>query len=73
LFHLHSRHGKRKNFIVKIVTNGQILTGHEDKAKVVIEFYENLLGTVDTLKTRYLCIQALSQDKKQAVHPRPAI
>jgi hypothetical protein len=44
-FHLHSKHRKRKNCIAKIVANGQILTGHEDKAKAVNEFYENLLGT----------------------------
>jgi hypothetical protein len=27
---------------------------------------------VDTLKTKYPCIQALSQDKEQGVHPRAA-
>jgi hypothetical protein len=45
LFHLHSRHCKRKNFITKIVANGHIFTSHEDKAEAVNEFYENLLGT----------------------------
>jgi hypothetical protein len=45
LFHLHSWHRKRKNFIAKIVADGQILTNHEDKARVVNDFYENLLGT----------------------------
>jgi hypothetical protein len=45
LFHLHSRHRKWKNSIAKIVADGQILTNHEDKARAVNDFYENLLGT----------------------------
>jgi hypothetical protein len=45
LFHLHSRHRKRKNFIANIAADGQILTNHEDKARAANDFYENLFGT----------------------------
>jgi hypothetical protein len=45
LFQLHARHRKRKNFIGKLVSGDQIYTKHEDKARLVDDFYENLLGT----------------------------
>jgi hypothetical protein len=44
LFHLHSWHRKRKNFIAKIVIVGHTLTNHDDKANAMFEYYENLLG-----------------------------
>jgi hypothetical protein len=44
LFHLHARHRKRKNFIAKIIDGERICTSHEDKAAVIDEFFENLLG-----------------------------
>ena len=47
LFHLHARQRKRKNFIGKIVSGEHICTSHEDKAAVIDEFYENLLGKCD--------------------------
>jgi mannosylglycoprotein endo-beta-mannosidase len=42
---MHTRHQKRKNFIGKLITGEQICTSHEDKAAVIDDFYENLLGT----------------------------
>ena len=45
LFHLHARHRKRKNFISSLVSDdGLVLTKHEEKEKIVNEFYYNLLG-----------------------------
>jgi hypothetical protein len=44
LFHLHARHRKRKNFIAKLISGDQICTGQHEKAGVIDEFYENLLG-----------------------------
>jgi hypothetical protein len=44
LFHLHARHRKRKNFSAKLTSGGHIYTGHEDKAQVVGQFYDELLG-----------------------------
>jgi len=38
LFHSHARHGKRKNFIAKIVSEDQVLTNHEDKAGAIFDF-----------------------------------
>jgi hypothetical protein len=45
LFHLHARHHKQTNFIAKLVSGDHIYTKHEDKAQMVDQFYENLLGT----------------------------
>jgi len=45
LFHLHARHRKRKNFIGKLTAGDRICTSHEDKAAIIDDFYENLLGT----------------------------
>jgi len=44
LFHLHARH-RRKNFIGKISDGDQVLTTHEDKERVIYNFYNGLLGT----------------------------
>jgi hypothetical protein len=45
LFHLHARHRRRKNFVAKLVDGDQVLTGHDDKASLVHQFYSNLMGT----------------------------
>lgn len=45
LFHLHARFRKRKNFVAKLVSTNNIYTNHEDKARLVDEFYRSLLGT----------------------------
>jgi len=45
LFQLDARHKKRKNLITRLVADGQIYTNHEDKARIVDDFYEGLLGT----------------------------
>jgi hypothetical protein len=45
LVHLHARHHKQTNFIAKLVSGDHIYTKHEDKAQMVDQFYENLLGT----------------------------
>jgi len=42
---MHIRHRKRKNFIGKLIAGERVCTSHEDKAVVIDEFYENLLGT----------------------------
>ena len=47
LFHLHSQHWKRKNFIPKLVANGNILTRQEDKEQAAFDFYNSLLGTAE--------------------------
>jgi hypothetical protein len=44
-FHMQARHQKRKNFIVRLESKEGIYTNHEDKTKVIDDFYENLLGT----------------------------
>jgi hypothetical protein len=33
LFHSHARHRKKKNFIAKLKTDDQVLTGHETKPR----------------------------------------
>jgi hypothetical protein len=45
LFHLHACHRKRKNFIGRIVAGERICSSHDDKAVVIDDFYENLLGS----------------------------
>ena len=45
LFHLHARHRKRRNFIGKLITGERICISHEDKAAIIDDFYEDLLGT----------------------------
>ena len=45
LFQQHARHRKRKNFIGKLVSEDQIYTNHADKASIIDDFYNSLLGT----------------------------
>lgn len=45
LFHLHARHRQRKNHIAKLNYGDQIVTTHEGKAQVLLNFYSNLIGT----------------------------
>jgi hypothetical protein len=52
LFHLHARHRKRKNFISRLVSGERICTSHKDKAEVIDNFYENLIGScTDRMRT----------------------
>jgi len=44
LFHLHVKHRRRKNLITKLITEGEVFTSHEDKKKIVLDFYSQLLG-----------------------------
>jgi hypothetical protein len=44
LFHMHSRFRKKKNFVTKLVSNGVVLSSHDDKANLVDDFYGRLLG-----------------------------
>ena len=44
LFHMHSRHRKRRNFVAELVNGDQILTSHDDKAVLVDNFYARLIG-----------------------------
>lgn len=44
LLHAHDRRRKQRNFVAKLVDNDQFLTSHDDKEKVVYDFYNNLLG-----------------------------
>jgi hypothetical protein len=46
-FQLHAWHRKRKNFIGKIVSDTQVCTSHDDKTKIVDEFYDNLVGKAE--------------------------
>jgi hypothetical protein len=43
--HTHARHRKRKNFISMLVADSMVCTSHEDKARIVDDFYSKLLGT----------------------------
>ncbi|XP_066396001.1 uncharacterized protein [Miscanthus floridulus] len=45
LFQQHAHHRKRKNFIGKLVSEDQIYTNHTDKASIIDDFYNSLLGT----------------------------
>jgi len=38
LFHQHARYRKKKNFIPKLHVGDQVITKHEDKAAVVLDF-----------------------------------
>jgi hypothetical protein len=45
LFHLCAKHRRRKNFITKLITEeGEVFTNHEDKKKIILDFYSKLLG-----------------------------
>jgi hypothetical protein len=43
-FHLQARHRKGKKFIHRLAAENQICTSHDDKAKLLHEFYQGLLG-----------------------------
>lgn len=58
LFHMHARHRKRKNFIAKLEYEDRILTGHDEKAAAVLDFYSNLIGT-DVGRVRTVNLDAL--------------
>ena len=45
LFHNQARFRKRKNFIPKLVQNGEVVTNQEDKQAVFFEHFEGLIGT----------------------------
>jgi hypothetical protein len=44
--HTHVCHRKRKNFIIKLVVDSMVCTSHEDKARIVDDFYIKLLGRI---------------------------
>lgn len=46
LFHQHARYRKKKNFIANLHVGDQVITKHEEKAAAILNFYENLIGTV---------------------------
>ena len=58
LFHKHSQHRKRKNFIAALREGDQILTSHEDKAAAIFDFYSNLIGA-DSDRTRTINLDHL--------------
>ena len=58
LFHMHARHRKRKSFIAMLQSNERMLTGHEEKAAEILEFYTNLIGT-DDMRERTVDLDAL--------------
>jgi hypothetical protein len=43
LFHMHSRHRKRKNFVARLMNGDHILTSHDENAAVVDSFYAKLI------------------------------
>jgi len=45
LFHLHARHRKRKKIIGHLISGDRVCTSHQDKAEVIDNFYENMLGS----------------------------
>jgi hypothetical protein len=55
---MHARHRKRKNFIAMFQSDERILTGHEEKAAEILEFYTNLIGT-DDMRERTVNLDAL--------------
>jgi hypothetical protein len=46
IFHAHARYRIQRNFIGSLVEGDLILTRHEEKEKVVHDFYFSLLGSV---------------------------
>jgi len=44
LFHIHARHRRRKNFIGKLLSGDRICTTHEEKAAVIDDYFEEVLG-----------------------------
>lgn len=59
LFHLHARHRKKKNFIAKLKEGDRVVTTHEDKAEVLLNFFSNLIGTREE-RQHTLDLEALS-------------
>jgi hypothetical protein len=45
LFHSQARHRKRKKFIAKLQSGNQTATSHEEKAEMLQNIYEGLIGT----------------------------
>jgi hypothetical protein len=45
LFHMHARYRKRKNFIPRLLSGSNICTDHGEKASLVDDFYNKLLGS----------------------------
>jgi hypothetical protein len=43
-FYMHARYKKKRNFIHMLVNEEQVVTSHEQKQKVLHEYYSNLLG-----------------------------
>ena len=43
--YLQAWHRKRKNVIGKLVAGYQVFTGHEDKERVIFDFYNGVLGS----------------------------
>lgn len=43
LFHMHARSRKKKNFITKLVSNGEVHTSLEDKTGMVDEYYDSMI------------------------------
>ena len=60
-FHQQARFRKNKNFITKLQVDNQVVVSHEEKQKVVDDFYENILGRAEerdyTLDLDTLAIQ----------------
>ena len=45
LFHSQARFRKRKNFISKLIQNGEVVTSQEDKHAAFFEYFDGLIGT----------------------------
>jgi hypothetical protein len=43
LFHSQSRYRKKKNFIAKLINEGQTMMSHGDKVELLLDFYSNLI------------------------------
>jgi hypothetical protein len=59
-FHMHAQHRKRKNFIGRLVSKDEskVCTSHEDKSRLVKDFYGRLLGT-NMVREHSIDLQAL--------------
>jgi hypothetical protein len=45
MFHAHAHYRQKKNFIANLKEGEQVVTSHEEKARVLWEFYSGLLGS----------------------------
>ncbi|WVZ78922.1 LOW QUALITY PROTEIN: hypothetical protein U9M48_026563 [Paspalum notatum var. saurae] len=45
LFHSQARFRKNKNFIPKLLQNGEVVTGQEEKQAVFFDYFDGLIGT----------------------------